>query len=131
MNKILQTLPMETQNEIKEMLKSYNEATVVFQNGNYEVRTGILILNEYPSDYKMIGDFTKDDVFNEIEQIENYINEFKDYPSNYKGKKDFELMEKMENDIKYDFANNVKYEWVGNIDKDGDFALKEKTAKSF
>lgn len=90
----LNTLPIEVQNEVKDTLKAYDECNVVFANGEYHVSTSIMLLNVYPKDHKYIGDFYANDVFNDEEKILNYVNEFYDYPIEYKGDRDYRMLQK-------------------------------------
>ena len=77
-------LPVEVKEEIKDILKAYDKCNVVFESGKYSVRTGYCLQKEYSKDYKFIGEFAKDDVFTKREQVINYIEEFRSFPSEYK-----------------------------------------------
>lgn len=83
------TLPTEIQNEIKDTLKVYDDCTVIFENGRYNVSPAISLKDEYAKDHKYIGVFYADDIYTAEERTENYINEFLEYPIWYKGKRDY------------------------------------------
>lgn len=77
---MIKNLPVEVVEEIKDILKAYNECNVVFENGKYHVRTFTCLQASYSDDYKVIGRFKKDEVFTKEEQELNYIEEFRSYP---------------------------------------------------
>jgi len=80
MKNILNKLPMEVIEEMKDVLKAYDECNVVFENGKYYVRTSYCLQKTYSDDYKVIGTFEADDVYTQEEQELNYIEEFRCYP---------------------------------------------------
>ena len=128
MNKkeVLNSLPVEVMNKIKGILKAYRECDLYFENGRYEVKTGSILKAEYSNDYKFICTFYTGDIYSEIEMIENYINEFCDYPSDYKGKRDYAMLNKMRDEREYDFIEDTVTKWVGKINKEGNFVLTER-----
>ena len=119
----LHTLPIEEQEKIKGQLKAFDEVVVFFEKGKYTY--GICLKSHYAPDHEYIGTYRADEVFSEVERIENYINEFHSYPGNYKGKRNYALIHKMDNEREYDLENNTLTKWVGKI-IDGDFTLMEK-----
>lgn len=102
----------EVKASVKRMLRAYNESHVTFYNGEYHVSAGVALLAKYPSDYKVIGDYKAKDIYTDEERIVNYVNEFKEYPIEYKGDKDWEMMAKMRNDammrVKMENGNIVR-----------------------
>lgn len=123
---LFETLPQATQEEVKNTLKAYDNCFVNFQNGEYKVNTSIGILSKYPKDFKSIGEVSSHDIYTREERIENYINEFMGYPIDYRGKKDWDLIQKMGTDKQFDFPNNKMYKWIGKLNEQGDFVLTEK-----
>ena len=85
----LNTLPTNIIEKVKNTLKAYDEANVYFENGQHHVGTGHCIRATYESDFKNIGTYKAKDVYTEQERILNYVNEFQDYPINYKGKRNY------------------------------------------
>lgn len=85
----LNTLPIETIKKIKDVLKAYDEVNVYFENGQYHVSTGHCLRATYGTDFKNIGTYKSKDVYTKQERILNYVNEFQDYPINYKGKRNY------------------------------------------
>lgn len=83
------SLPVAVQTEVKSVLSAYSECTVeIDQDNNYKVMTATVIHNGTYN--KVVGKFTKDEVFTKDEQIVNYVNSFREYPYNgYKGVKDY------------------------------------------
>lgn len=97
-------LPAELQERIKNYLRAYDECPVFYENGRYDFT--ICIKKEYAPDHEYIGTYKAKDIFTEEERIENYINEFVCYPINYKGKRDYDLLKKMDNSRDFDEDGN-------------------------
>ena len=85
----LNTLPIETIKKVKEVLKAYDEVNVYFEDGAYHVSTGHCLRVTYGQDFKNIETYKAKDVYTEQESILNYVNEFQEYPINYKGKRNY------------------------------------------
>jgi hypothetical protein len=85
----LNTLPIETIKKVKEVLKAYDEVNVYFEDGQYHVSPGRCLRATYEQDFKNIGTYKAKDVYTEQERILNYVNEFQEYPINYKGKRNY------------------------------------------
>jgi hypothetical protein len=83
----LNTLPIETIKKVEEVLKAYDEVNVYFEDGQYHVSPGRCLRATYEQDFKNIGTYKAKDVYTEQERILNYVNEFQEYPINYKGEK--------------------------------------------
>lgn len=97
-------LPQEIQEKVKRTLRAYDKETVWFENGKYTY--GIALKAKYASDHEYIGTYYAKDIYTEEERIINYCEEFHDYPIEYKGKRDYNIL----NDYK------AKYKMVdGNI----------------
>ncbi|MEG1495597.1 MAG: hypothetical protein RR406_04810 [Bacilli bacterium] len=95
---LLKSLPMEVQEKIKTTLKAYDECIVKFEYGKYNVNVNYCLQSNYARDRKFIGEFTKNDIYSNRQQIINYIEEFKSFPIEYKGIKDYNLKNKYENE---------------------------------
>ena len=89
------SLPLSVREDVKNTLKAYNECNIRFYNDEYHVSTGIMLCSKYPDDYRIIGDVHKDDIYTPDEQIVNYIETFYDYPREYKGKRDYDMLRYM------------------------------------
>lgn len=123
---LLNRLPRKTVEEIEMVLKAYDECHVIYQNGKHEVMTDWCLKDEYPMDYKYIGELKAKDIFSKEELIENYINTFCSYPVKYNNKKDYAMLRKMETEKTFDFENNTMTKWVGKINNQGIFELTKK-----
>lgn len=98
-------LPESVKNEIKDTLKAYNEIDVFYENGEYHF--GLCLKASYAKDHEYIGCFKASDIYTEEERILNYVNEFHEYPIQYKGNRDYAILK--------DY--NAKYKMVnGNIE---------------
>lgn len=86
------TLPIETQEKVKSILRAYDKAYVTYEYGEYKVSVGVAITATYAPDHKVIGTYEAREIFTEEERIENYVNSFNDYPIQYKGKRDYSLL---------------------------------------
>ena len=83
-------LPESVQTEIKNTLRAYSEVDVYYENGEYHF--GLCLKKNYSSDHKYIGNFKASDIYTEEERILNYVNEFHEYPIQYKGKRDYAIL---------------------------------------
>lgn len=119
-------LPESVQTAIKSYLKAYDDVSVSYENGMYLFDDGIK--KYYAADYKFIGTYRKEQFYTEKEQIENYINEFHDYPVNYKGSRDYALMHKMQDETRVAVTSRGTFitRWVGKVDDNGNFVLTDR-----
>lgn len=120
-------LPKEVQEEVKSILMAYDDVNVWFDYGRYSYADAIT--KEYAPDHEFIGTFKKSDVYTEKEQIENYINEFHDYPANYKGGRDYKMLKKMDDERETEIIGGGKIkciDWIGAINEKGNFELTGK-----
>ena len=107
-NTNLNTLPTEIIEKVKNTLKIYPRAYVVYEDGRYNVSAGIALKAIYSEDHKFIGEYLEKEVFNENERIINYVENFHEYPINYKGKRD------------YKFINALTWDDKVKLDENGD-----------
>lgn len=107
----LNTLPIAIQNEVKEVLKAYDETHVIYEYGEYHVDTGLALKTAYGSDHKFIGTFKANEVFSESERIINYVESFHDYPPQYEGNRDYKMM----NEVGTDWSAKFAFDVDGNI----------------
>ena len=111
-----QNLPENVRAEALSTLKAFSEVNIIFENGRYNVSTGISIRKSYPADHNFIGIVYADDVFTDDEKILNYIESFHDYPPQYKGKRDYQMLHK----IAYDWNTKFEFDENHNIIVKGD-----------
>lgn len=123
-------LPQDVQDKIKSTLHVYDKAHVVYEYGEYHVSTGICLKAEYAADHKVIGTYTAHEIFTEEERIENYINTFYDYPIEYKGKRDYQMLKKMQEREWIDEEKTAYKYWQGRL-IDGNFELTEQLTRTF
>ena len=109
MDKKFDLLPPDVQDEVRTALKAYNKAYVIYEYGKYNVSVGIAIKNHYTDDHEFIGTYYADDVFSTEERIINYVESFHSYPGEYKGKRDYNLINSLSwNDhVMFDAAGNI------------------------
>lgn len=117
----LNNLPKEVIAEVKNILKAFDEVNVVFEYGKYDVSTSIVLKAHYATDHKFIGTFYAKDVYTEVERIENYINEFGDYPMNYHGDRDYDKL--MQAKQKYDRKTGTITRGVWKMDNSSNLQL--------
>lgn len=97
-------LPKNVQEEVKDTLKAYDTVDVYYENGSYHF--GLVLKKDYAVDHEYIGCYRANDIYTEEERILNYVNEFHEYPRQYKGERDYSILR--------DY--NAKYKIVnGNI----------------
>ena len=87
-------LPEDIQSEIKEYLRAYDEVHVTYENGRYHF--GMYLKKQYGADFEAIGTFKPKDIFTDEERIVNYVNCFRSYPIEYKGKRDYTILKNYE-----------------------------------
>ena len=104
-------LPADVQSKIKQTAKAYDEVYVVYEYGEYHVGVGISLKAVYAPDHKVIGTFYAKDLYTPEERIINYIEEFHEYPIQYKGTRDYKLIHEIEGnwDVKF------KFDEAGNL----------------
>ena len=90
-----ESLPIEVQEDVRNTLKAYNEVHIVFEYGRYNVSTCIALCATYAPDRKVIGDVHKDEIYTKDEQILNYIDTFNDYPIEYKGSRNYDVLRQL------------------------------------
>ena len=106
---------------------AYDHVNVWYDYGRYSYVDAIT--KEYAPDHEFIGTFKKSDIYTEKEQIENYINEFHDYPANYKGARDYKMLNKMDAESETEMLGGGKLkctDWIGAINEKGNFELTGK-----
>lgn len=111
MKTLFDCLPKETQDEIKKTLKAFPECSVWIEYGEHKVRTGSAVSKTYAPDLKYIGSFKDSDIFTESEMILNYVESFHEYPINYRGKRNYGMLDSLTWDSK------VCFDELGNIVK--------------
>ena len=110
MNKKFDLLPLDVQDEIKDLLKSYDKVHVVYEDKKYWLSLTTAVTDHYAFDTgRYIGTYYADDVFSPDERILNYVNSFHSYPVEYKGKKDWDMIRSLTwNDrVKFDADHNI------------------------
>ena len=98
-------LSKEVQEEIKGVLGVYDKCNVIYMNGKYHVMTASFLLNNYPSDFKYIGDYKKEDILTETEIIEEYANNFHSFHENYNGVKNYKMFNNCSYSDKFKLIN--------------------------
>lgn len=128
-NELLNSLPKEVQEDVLNILKAYAEVDITYENGRYHF--GSTLKASYAPDHKFIGTILAKDVYTETERIENYINEFKNYPPQYKGKRDHKLMREFRDSRVVDPETGLVTEQIGRINENGDFEITGTTTWKF
>lgn len=126
----LKYLPKAIQKQVKKTLRAYSDCLVVFENGRYSVGGGVTIKAHYADDHEVIGNYRADEVYTETEITENYINEFHDYPMNYKGNRDYQLLKDL--DLIRIFCcecGENEERFYGYINEQGNFELPQDAFK--
>ena len=106
-NNKLENLPVEIQEKIKDILKTFDQITVYFEYGEYKF--GTCIKKTYGADHRPIGTFKATDIYTENERIINYVEAFLDYPIQYKGKRDYNIIHQL------NVNSKVKFNEDGNL----------------
>lgn len=69
----LYELPENVQNEVKSVLKCYNNCHVEYSNGEFHVCAGVALRAKYPMDFFVAGDYNVNDVYTKEEQEANFF----------------------------------------------------------
>ena len=128
MKELFNTLPEEVKADVLSTLKSFNEVNVIFEYGKYHVSTGISIKCHYADDHKYIGCFKADEMFTEDERMLNYVEAFHEYPVQYRGKRDYQMIDSLQ------WGDKVKFDENHDIIKDetnADMKLKKSEAERY
>lgn len=98
-------LPKETQEDVKSTLCAYDECYVKqdLETGAFSVTTSIGLQAVYTN--KTIMEVHKNDIYTQEEQIINYVNEFKDFPREYRGKRDYKALQLLDAEHKAVLVN--------------------------
>lgn len=96
----------EEQESAKETLKAFSELNVVYEYGKYHFNTGYFLKATYAPDHKVIGSIYADDIFTPEERIINYVESFHSYPVEYKGARDYRMLNEVEGNWDAKFAFN-------------------------
>lgn len=72
----LSELPEATQIEVKNLLKAYSRANVVFEYGEFHVSASTCIKSHYNYDHFMCGRYNADEVYTKEERRQNYFESF-------------------------------------------------------
>ena len=120
-------LPQEAKDELRKALVAFPDASLWKQGDKYFTTEGVSIVKKYDDEYGLehIGKYHDYEVFSDKERIENYINTFRDYPSEYKGLRNYSLMREMDNSITLIRANGrtAIQQLIGKLDEYGNFVL--------
>ena len=103
--KKFENLPVDVQETIKGYLKAFNKVDVYYENGEYHF--GLVIKNQYAPDHQFIGEYFAEDIYSSEERILNFVNEYRSYPIEYKGVKDYSIFKDYKARFIYDDEGNI------------------------
>lgn len=72
----LEALPEEVQNEVKDVLKAFNQVSVVYENSKFRVSTGVGVYSHYAYDHMVCGRYNQEEVYTKEERARNFKEEF-------------------------------------------------------
>lgn len=99
----------DIQEIVIDLLGTYGACFVIRENGEYSVTTGIMAKANYSDDYQ-IETFLQKDVLTPDEKILAYTNNFYDYHREYKGERNYRMLERA-----FEAGNKLKFDKGGNI----------------
>ena len=102
-------LPIDVQEQVKRTLRSYDEVNVIYEYGEYHVSTGLAIKCHYADDHEYLGCYKAKDLFTPDERMLNYVEAFHEYPIEYKGKRDYRMLDSLtwDDKVKFDEERNI------------------------
>lgn len=72
----LEELPEETQQEVRDTLRAFDECYVEYFNNQWYVSTCIVLLAKYPRDQFTAGTYKAKEVYTKEQRRQNFIEEF-------------------------------------------------------
>ena len=72
----LENLPQETQAEVKNILRAYDECSVIYENGTFDVSPDMCIKFKYANDYMVINRYKQTEIYTLEERKQNFFEEF-------------------------------------------------------
>jgi hypothetical protein len=102
-------LPETVQAKVKEILRAYRKCYVVYEYGEYHVSAGIALKAKYAPDHEFIGEYRDTEIYTDAERVINYVESFHDYPIEYRGKRDYRMINALT------WSDKVKFDDNGNI----------------
>ena len=103
--KKFENLPVDVQETIKDYLKAFNKVYVYYGNGEY--RFSFVLKDYYAPGYRFIGEYYAEDIYSLEERILNYVNEYRSYPIEYKGVRDYSIFKDYNARFIYDNEGNI------------------------
>lgn len=86
----------EIMDQVRELLKAYPKAYVLEENNTkHHVTNSLYLLNSRGNNYRLCDTFYAEDFYSHKERQLNYINTFADFPEDYKGRRDMNLLQEM------------------------------------
>ena len=76
----LTELPDDVQDEVKQLLKAYSNANVVFEYNRFEVSASVCIKALYNHDHFVCGRYSAEEVYTKEQRRQNYFESFGYYP---------------------------------------------------
>lgn len=110
----LQNLPIETQTQVRDTLTAYAKCNVYQTQDGYKVSTGSFI-SAHDHGEKFIETFHSKDILTKNEKILGHINNFRSFPSDYEGKRDWPLLNRFTDNYKNGTNIQIGLDRDGNI----------------
>lgn len=76
----LEKLPEDIQKDVRDILRAFDKAFVVYEYGRFHATTCTCISSEYANDHFVCGTYNQKEVYTEEERRQNYKEEFGEYP---------------------------------------------------
>ncbi len=112
-------LPDAILEEAKILLRHAGRVYVIRWNRHYRVVESLRGY-EHARDEALVAEFRDYDFYTDEQRAENYINDRRQYPEWYMGKRDYDLLRRMEEGVDFDPKTGTLSVPVGRI-VDGDF----------
>lgn len=89
----LENYPQDVQSQAKNLLRAFDEVYLTTDSDNNTKVSSSLILTATPHDGNTVT-IKADEVYTPEQQIINYVEEFHEYPIQYKGYRDYQTLSK-------------------------------------
>lgn len=102
--------PREVQERILEALKQVRYVYVVRNGDRYSVTTHLTTQRSERGEWEYLGKFTMEEIYSPDERILNFVEVMHDYPPEYRGKRDYLMLQSVSGN------NAARFRWLdGNI----------------
>lgn len=72
----LDVLPASVQEKVRDILRAYDECSVIYENGTFDVSPNMCIKCKYADDYMVLNRYKQTEIYTLEERKQNFFEEF-------------------------------------------------------